>query len=194
MPSSRSSAASARVRPTTPCLAAQYAVSSAVPCRPEIDATLTIRPPRRARIAGRNARVTRIRPLEVGVRAPRPTSRPAARRGGARATMPALLTSTSGAPSRPSTSSAKRAARRRRARRRSETGRCPRRGLRAQPATRAPAPASAAATARPMPREAPVTTAVLPASVTSRALPAWPPRASASSGRGARASRRRRRW
>ena len=63
MPSSRSSAASDRVRPTTPCLAAQYADSSAVPCRPEIEATLMIRPPRRARIARRNARVTRNVPF-----------------------------------------------------------------------------------------------------------------------------------
>ena len=166
MPSSRSSAASARVRPTTPCLAAQYAASSAVPWRPAIDAMLMMRPARRARIAGRKARVTRNVPLRlasttssqcldgelVEARArdragvvDEDVGRAEAAlhvRGEARDLVgaPTSHTSTPGA------------------------------ACSAQPATTAPAPESAAATARPMPREAPVTTATLPASERARAL------------------------
>src|SRR5579871_4641860 len=65
IPDRASSTASARVKPTTPCLLAQYAEMYGAPPRPAVLATLTMRPHRAPSMSGTDSRVQRNVPVRL---------------------------------------------------------------------------------------------------------------------------------
>ena len=170
-----------------------------------------MRPLRRAFIVGRKAWVTRKVAVRFAASMSFHMSSPRSRKE-ARATPPALLTTMSTGPKPASTWSRKRSTsafsrtsqavckQRWRSPGDRSSRKLPLRLPRAHPATAAPALAKPVAMARPMPADAPVTTATLPSRMPGDPVTRRPTsgrartRAGAPSGRGVRPSRPGRRW
>lgn len=168
-PVAASSAASARVSPTSACFDAQYADVYAYPVSPAFDATFTTRPHPASTIAGTSARHSTNGAVTFTAIVDAHASS-VVRESGALGATPALLISTSTRPTRAATSASAASIEARSARSHAiATPSAPpidaatsSSSLRVRPVTttRYPARPSALAMARPMPRPPPVTSAV----------------------------------
>src|ERR1700730_382448 len=164
----RPSSASDLIRPPRPHLLALYAAAEGVPSVPLIEPMPMMRPPPLRRIRGQAARAQRKAPFRLTA-STRSHCASVKSSIAPRSSTPALSTSTPGGPRRASRASKKRCtAAASETSQRAQNASAPGGGAGsprdAHSASLAPAAWSSAAMARPMPRDAPVTTQTLPAS------------------------------